>query len=104
MLNNVVMVGRILEDPTLEEGKVNITLAVQRSYKNEEGIYEIDNIPLTLFGVIAGNAIEYCKKGDMIGAKGRLQIINDKLCVIADKITFLASRKTELQNIKTEEE
>ena len=47
MLNQTVLVGRLVKDPevkTLEDGKEvsNITLAVQRSYKNENGEYETD--------------------------------------------------------------
>jgi len=47
MLNQVVMVGRLLEKPEikeLENGKKvgNITLIVPRCYKNEDGEYEKD--------------------------------------------------------------
>ncbi len=44
MLNQVVVVGRIVRDPELnytENGKKvsNITLAVPRNYKNADGVY-----------------------------------------------------------------
>ena len=35
---------------------------------------------------------EYCKKGDIVGVKGRLENVNDVLIVKAEKITFLSSR------------
>jgi len=42
MMNQIVMVGRLVSDPTIkenEDGKkvTNITLAVQRPYKNGDG-------------------------------------------------------------------
>ena len=47
MLNQIVIVGRLVKDPELREtdsGKkvTNITLAVPRSYKNVSGEYETD--------------------------------------------------------------
>ena len=56
-----------------EKEVANVTLAVQRAYKNEEGIYEADFIDCTLWNAIAKNTVEYCKKGDIVGVKGRLQ-------------------------------
>ena len=78
MLNQVVMVGRLVATPEVKEtenGKkyTNATIAVQRSYKNAEGVYETDFVDCTLFDGIATNTAEYCKKGDVIGVKGRIQ-------------------------------
>lgn len=112
MLNNYVCVGRLVSDPELKElenGKkvTNITLAVPRSYKNAEGVYETDFVDCTLWNNIAQSTTEYCKKGDMIGVKGRIESnIYEKedgskqktMTVVADKITFLSSTKE-----KTEE-
>ena len=46
MLNQAVLVGRIVQEPELkdtEKGKVtNITLAVPRSFKNSNGEYDTD--------------------------------------------------------------
>lgn len=99
MLNQFMLVGRIQENPTIKENEggnktTNINIAVQRSYKNIEGVYESDIIPITLYNNIAGNVCEYCKKGDLIGAKGRIQINeNNNIQIIAEKITFLANKK-----------
>lgn len=100
MLNQIVMVGRIGKDVELikEDGKsyTNMTLAVQRTYKNEEGIYETDFIPCVLWSGIAENVAEYCKKGDLVGVKGRIQSDEDgSIKVIADKVTFLSTAKKE---------
>ena len=99
MLNQVVMVGRLVAKPIVEENengrKVSeITLAVNRSYKNAEGIYETDFIKCTLWNGIAENTVEYCNKGDVIGVKGRLECLGgNELQVIVEKVTFLANNK-----------
>lgn len=96
MLNQIVLVGRLMETPVVEEGKVNVTIAVPRSFKNEAGEYETDFIPVTLFNGVATNTAEYCKKGDMVGVKGRMQSVEGKLELVAEKVTFLtSSRKSE---------
>lgn len=97
MLNQIVLVGRLVEKPIVEENengrKVStITLAVTRSFKNSEGLYDNDFIPVILWDVIASNTSEYCKKGDLIGIKGRIQSSVDKIQVIAEKVTFLSSK------------
>jgi len=107
MLNQVVIVGRLVEEPKtkdLDSGSkvLNITLAVPRSYKNSEGEYETDFIDCTLWKGIAESTEEYCKKGDLLGIKGRIETkiwTDDKDVkrkvqqVIAEKVTFLSSKK-----------
>lgn len=102
MLNQVVIVGRLVEDVELKEtehgkNKADITLAVPRSFKNLQGEYETDFIRCQLFNEVAKNTAEYCKKGDLIGIRGMLQSYKheDKsyLKVVAEKVTFLSSKK-----------
>ena len=78
MLNQVVLVGRIVKTPELrvtENGKktATVTLAVPRNYKNASGEYETDFLDCTLWTNIAENTTEYCQTGDMVGVKGRIQ-------------------------------
>ena len=107
MLNQVVIVGRLVEKPIVEENEnekkvCNITLAVPRSYKNAEGIYETDFIKCTLWNGIAENTAKYCEKGDIIRVKGRLETsVYEKengekyriTSVVAEKVTFLTNYK-----------
>ncbi len=116
MLNQVVLVGRLTDDlevTTMKNGKkvTHMVLAVQRSYKNSEGIYEADFIRCSLWNAVAASTSEYCKKGDIIGLKGRLQVSsyedadgNKKYNteVIAEKITFLSS-KSDVKEAKSDE-
>lgn len=108
MLNQTILVGRLVGDVKVEEkenGKkyASITIAIPRSFKNAEGQYDTDFIDCRVFDSIATNTAEYCKKGDIIGVKGRLQSSTFekedgtkqyKMEVIAEKITFLSSRKS----------
>ena len=108
MLNQAVLVGRIVQEPELKEtekGNVtNITLAVPRSFKNSNGEYETDFISCVLWKDVAENTVEYCKKGDLVGIKGRIQTRDVELEdethrkyveVVAEKVTFLSSKKPE---------
>ena len=97
MLNQVVIVGRLVERPIVEENEngkkvCNITLAVPRSYKNDEGLYDTDFIKCILWNSIAEHTIEYCKKGDIVGVKGKLQcLVGNELQVVAESTSFLSS-------------
>ena len=107
MLNQIILVGRLVKTPELfvaESGKKGsiITLAVGRGYKNQDGEYDTDFIDCNLWSMVAENTAEYCKTGDVVGIRGRLQsriIENEdgtkykKMEVIADKVTFLSSAK-----------
>ena len=108
MQNVVFLIGRLVSDPEIkhsenEKDYTTITLAVQRPYKNSEGLYTSDFIKCKLWNGIAKNVCEFCHKGDLIGVKGRLQIRdyqeNDETKyiteVIADKVSFLSSKKTD---------
>ena len=62
-MNYVVLTGRLVNiDKNLtKEKRLNFTLAVNRYYKNEEGIYETDFIKCKCFNNTAESALEYCK-------------------------------------------
>lgn len=96
MLNQSLLVGRIVDTPVIvkEEDKsfTIVTLSVPRSFRNENGEYDNDVIPCKLWNSIAENTVEYCKQGDLIGVKGRLEMTDSGLQVIADKVTFLSSK------------
>lgn len=108
MLNQVVLVGRLTRDPevveTDNEKKVsNLSLAITRPYKNADGIYETDFIEVTLWNGIAESTAEYCKKGDVVGVKGRIQSDTYEkdgerkfsTRVLAERISFIQARAKE---------
>lgn len=109
-MNLVMIVGRLAQDPeirTTETGKdiTRIALAVNRGFKNVDGVYETDFIDCTLWDGLAKNLSSYCKKGDTVGVRGRIQINHyekdgqpmKKVDIIAEKVTFLGSSKANLQ-------
>lgn len=66
-MNQVILVGRLsneLELKEFEENKneLDLVLAVTRSFKNDEGIYETDFINCKVFGNMTNSVVEYCKK------------------------------------------
>lgn len=110
MLNQVVLVGRIVQNLQInktENGKkvATLTLAIPRSFKNMEGSYDTDFIKCVVWDNVAENTKEYCKKGDIVGLKGRLQSRvleqGDKketiMEVVGEKVTFLTSKPKETE-------
>ena len=109
MLNNTVIVGRIVRDLELKETEngnkvAQLTLAVPRSFKNMDGQYDTDYLPCVLWKGVAETTAEYCKKGDLVAIKGRLQTRNyeteDEIKhniveVVAEKVTFLSTKRAD---------
>ena len=100
MLNQFTLVGRITKTPEMMENQDGskfaiINLAVPRTFKNENGKYDTDFIDCTLWKSIAENTCKYCKRGDTIGIRGRIQNLNNtaQLQLIAEKVTFLSSKE-----------
>jgi single-strand DNA-binding protein len=113
MYNYAHLIGRLTNDPEItetESGKkvCHITLAVQRSFKNSDGIYEADFIRCTMWDVIATRACEFCHKGDLVAIRGQLRTssyVNDKeekrytIDVIVEKIIFLSTKTNETKEL-----
>ena len=106
MYNSVNLIGRLTTEPeltTLENGKqvLAINLAVQRDYKNSDGIYEADFIRCVLWDGIANHTAEYCHKGDLIAVRGQIRTSSylnaqeEKKYtteILVDKVRFLATK------------
>ena len=96
MMNQFMLVGKLASNPTeienLENGtiEVEITIVIKREYCNTNGIYETDIVKCNVWSGIAKRIIENCKKGDLIGVRGRF-IKNNKL--LAERVTFLANKE-----------
>ncbi len=78
MINSVTLVGRLTKDPELrttpsgvEVG--NFTLAVNRTFTNQQGEREADFINCIVFRKQAVNVNQYLSKGKLAGIVGRLQ-------------------------------
>ena len=106
MLNQVVLVGRLTRDVTVNKSDkgnkvATLSLAIPRSFKNMDGTYDTDFVDCILFDIIAENTCEYCKKGDIVGVKGWIQsrlvekeeLKENQIQIIAEKVTFLSSKR-----------
>lgn len=76
-MNHVGLVGRTTKDLALREyaeGRVQttFTLAINRQYKNQEGVNEADFVQCIAWGKTAELIVKYCGKGSLIGIKGRI--------------------------------
>lgn len=94
MLNNCVIVGKIKEVKQ-KEGFTLLLVDVKRPYKNVNGEYESDLIPVRVFGDNNyGHLLER-----LTGIKGRIQVIdNGDVVIQSDRITFLGNYEEEYNN------
>jgi len=109
MINNVTLVGRLTKDPELKltpSGVANcrFTLAVNRTFKNQNGEQEADFIQCVAWRKVAENLSNFQKKGSLIGIIGRIQTGSFEgqdgkriytTEVIAESIQFLESRNSQ---------
>lgn len=96
-MNYVILTGILIniDENLTEEKRLNFTLAINRYYKNEEGVYETDFIKCKCFNNTAEDALEYCKIGDFVGIRGQLQNENNTMIVSVERLTFLSTKKEE---------
>lgn len=102
MVNQTILVGRLVDKPILEETEngrktVTLRLAIPRIFKSDNGEYETDFIPISLVGQTARSVNEYCEQGDVIAVRGRMaKLSNSDMQIIGEKVSFLANgRKVE---------
>ena len=104
----MILVGRLTKDLEVhvtESGKnvATLSLAIPRSFKNMNGEYDTDFVDCVLWEEKANRTKEYCRKGDIVGVRGRVQTrkieeedgIRYRLEIVAEKITFLTKKEKE---------
>ena len=77
-MNSICLVGRLTKDVELRYTPSNVavatfTLAVNRTFKNENGDREADFINCVMWRQQAENLANWAKKGTLIGITGRIQ-------------------------------
>ena len=106
MINRVVLVGRLTKDPELRYSPSGIamarfTLAVNRTFSNQQGEREADFISCVVWRKQAENTANFLKKGSLAGVEGRIQTGSYEgqdgkrvytTDVIADSVQFLEPR------------
>lgn len=108
-LNQVACVGRTTKDLEVryvgekKQPVARFTLAVNRHFKNNQGMIEADFLTCTIWGKAAENMQKYCGKGSLISVTGRLQsssYVNKQeervytTEIIVTDVRFLSSKKT----------
>lgn len=78
MMNRVVLVGRLTKDPELRYTPNGVpvatfTLAVNRTFTNQQGEREADFINCVIWRKPAENVANFLKKGSLAGVDGRVQ-------------------------------
>lgn len=114
MLNDVIIVGRLIRDPELRHTQTgtavaSLTLACDRDFKPQNGEKETYFIDVVVWGKTAEFAANYFTKGRMAIVEGRLQVRNwqDKdgnkrktAEVVADRMYFGDSKQEGKQEDK----
>jgi single-stranded DNA-binding protein 3 len=80
-MNNVQLIGRLTNDVDLKytannKAVATVTLAVNRTYKNQNGEREADFINLVLWGKVAENFSNWIKKGYLVAVTGAIRTRN----------------------------
>lgn len=103
MINKVILIGRLIRDPDMRStlsgiSSCSFTLAVERSFTNQQGEKEADFIPIVAWRKLAETCGKYLAKGRLVAVVGRIQTRNyeDKngqkryvTEIIADEVQFL---------------
>lgn len=103
MINRVVLVGRLTKDPELRYtpngiASCRFTVAVNRTFKGQDGEQEADFISCVAWRKQAENLANFQRKGNLIGVEGRIQTGSYEgqdgkrvytTDVVADSIQFL---------------
>lgn len=106
MINRVVLVGRLTKDPELKFLQSGIavcrfTLAVNRTFKSQDGEQQADFINCVTWRKQAENTANFLRKGSLTGIEGRIQTSSFDgqdgkrvfmTEVVADSIQFLEPR------------
>ena len=116
-MNHVLLIGRLVRIPELrktETGKTitNITVAVNRPFKDISGEYQTDFIDCIVWENIAQKVVKYCKQGDLIGIKGRLQVMKEEddevkrniIQVVTENLTMLSHPQSKEENNKNKKD
>lgn len=106
-MNRAILVGRLTKDPELRYttngvAVANFTVAVNRSFKSQNGEREADFINCVAWRKQAENLANFMRKGNMIGVDGRIQTRSYEddtgrtiyvTEVLAESIQFLESKR-----------
>lgn len=105
-MNKVIIIGRLTRDPEMRTtstgtNTTTFTVAVSRTYANQNGERETDFLNCVAWRKQAENIAKYCSKGTQVAVEGRLQTRSYDAQdgtkryvteIIADNTTFLGGK------------
>jgi len=105
-MNKVILIGRLTKDPELRYTNANravtqITVAINRTFTNQNGEREADFINVNVWDKQAENVSKYLSKGRLVAVEGRIQTRNYEnnegkrvyvTEVVASNVQFLESK------------
>jgi single-strand DNA-binding protein len=103
VLNRIILIGRLTRDPELRyvpsgQPVASFTLAVDRSFVNQQGERATDFIDIVAWRRLAEQVTQHLNKGRLVAVEGRLQIRSYETQdgqkrkvaeVVADAVRFL---------------
>jgi single-strand DNA-binding protein len=106
MINNVVLVGRIANDPEMKYSTTGTAIttfriAVDRGRKDPSGNDQVDWLSVVCFQKTAELVAQYLDKGSMIGIEGRIQSRQwetpegqkrSAVEIVANRVSFMESK------------
>lgn len=106
MINNVVLMGRLIADPELKNTNTGLEvcsfcIAVDRRFQKKDGEKQTDFINVTAWRQTAAFVCKYFRKGQMIALQGSIQTekYEDKdgnkrtsFKVVADNVSFCGGK------------
>ena len=119
MINQVVLVGRLVKDPEIRytrgdnaKAMLRYTLAVNRPFRNSEGVYEADFISCVAWDKNAEYIANNFHKGSMMGVIGNIRTGNYMkdgqrvytTDVWTDRITFVGGKSEGEQKTAVQKE
>lgn len=76
--NKVIEIGRLSQEPQLRRTNnntavCNFNIAVQETYKDQNGQYPVNYFYCEAWGKVGENIAHYCRKGSKVAVEGRLR-------------------------------
>jgi single-strand DNA-binding protein len=116
-MNKVILIGRLTRDPELRHTQngtpvANFTLAVDKSFFDEDGKRGADFIDIVAWRKLAEIVANNLEKGRLVAVEGRLQIrsyddqngVRRKAAeIVADQVKFLDYRRQDKSQSETTE-
>lgn len=107
-MNKVFLIGRLTREPELRYTESNIpvckfSIAVNRTYSNQNGEREADFINVSVWRKQAENVDKYLSKGSQVAIEGKIQVTSYEkdgskrtaVEVVADNVQFLDTKSSE---------